>query len=373
MTKSHLLDPASGWIEMVDDLGPRVCIDTAGEWTDLRARLVRRGVDIVDDPSSATTLILDESALGQIDLAAPSVTILCMITNRWSPLHWLDGGPRGSFVRLSGVRRRVEQHGRTTRTFGVFRSTTQPLAVIGLDTPNASRLTVSALGVHISGWRRGFLRASMQFGPVGRMFAPGWLVIAVGEGRDLGLDPTGQIGYQQSVGFTRVMGEPPRYIEREAAMDVLAAETAALEELSVTTMASVVPSVVRSPSDVQQPPGGRAPSLVMSLLAGRPLRPRQMTDGEIDVWTRRAARLLDELQSVSLHADGTVLVHGDYWLGNMLVDGEQIVGLIDWETAHRGNPTEDRDFLGRGMASYLDHDRSLRSRLVSCLGRGRRS
>jgi aminoglycoside phosphotransferase (APT) family kinase protein len=36
-----------------------------------------------------------------------------------------------------------------------------------------------------------------------------------------------------------------------------------------------------------------------------------------------------------------VLVHGDFKPGNALVDGDEVVVLLDWETAHLGDPLED--------------------------------
>jgi aminoglycoside phosphotransferase (APT) family kinase protein len=36
-----------------------------------------------------------------------------------------------------------------------------------------------------------------------------------------------------------------------------------------------------------------------------------------------------------------VLVHGDYWLGNLLVDADRVVGVLDWGNAHWGERGED--------------------------------
>ncbi len=355
---------------MVDDLGPAVCVKTRAEVTDLRARLRRRQVDVVDAPAGATTLVVDEYALDLIDAVDSSVTVVCLLTNRWSPLHWADGGSRGPAVRLTEVRRRVERHGRSSRTLGVFRSTTRPLALIGFDTPEAARMTVSALGVHVAGWRRHVLVTAVRFPTIGRWMSPGWLLIAPGTGRKPTLDPTGQIGYEQSEGCTRVLGEPPRLIEREAAVDDLIAEAAVLDELGASSIAPLVPHVIRAPGRDESRPGARAPSLVTSLIPGRPLRPRQMTDQEIERWTERAAHVLDELQSTTLDEDGSVLVHGDYWLGNLLVDDDQIVGIIDWESAHRGQTTEDREFLARSLTTYLDRDQDFADRLEAIVRAG---
>lgn len=40
-------------------------------------------------------------------------------------------------------------------------------------------------------------------------------------------------------------------------------------------------------------------------------------------------------------AETTVLVHGDFKPGNALLDGNRVVALLDWETAHLGDPVED--------------------------------
>lgn len=40
-------------------------------------------------------------------------------------------------------------------------------------------------------------------------------------------------------------------------------------------------------------------------------------------------------------AQATVLVHGDFKPGNVLLEGTRIVALLDWELAHLGDPMED--------------------------------
>ena len=40
-------------------------------------------------------------------------------------------------------------------------------------------------------------------------------------------------------------------------------------------------------------------------------------------------------------AQKTVLVHGDFKPGNVLIDGDQVLVMLDWETAHLGDPLED--------------------------------
>jgi aminoglycoside phosphotransferase (APT) family kinase protein len=42
---------------------------------------------------------------------------------------------------------------------------------------------------------------------------------------------------------------------------------------------------------------------------------------------------------------GRTLVHGDFRLGNLMVDGDGLVGVLDWELAHVGDPAEDLGWL----------------------------
>jgi aminoglycoside phosphotransferase (APT) family kinase protein len=37
----------------------------------------------------------------------------------------------------------------------------------------------------------------------------------------------------------------------------------------------------------------------------------------------------------------TVVVHGDFRLGNLVIDGARLAAVLDWELAHLGNPAED--------------------------------
>ena len=41
----------------------------------------------------------------------------------------------------------------------------------------------------------------------------------------------------------------------------------------------------------------------------------------------------------------TALVHGDFRMGNLMVDGERVTGVLDWELTHIGDPVEDLGWL----------------------------
>jgi aminoglycoside phosphotransferase (APT) family kinase protein len=42
---------------------------------------------------------------------------------------------------------------------------------------------------------------------------------------------------------------------------------------------------------------------------------------------------------------GPVVVHGDFRLGNVIVDDDGLAAVIDWELAHLGDPVEDLGWL----------------------------
>lgn len=44
-------------------------------------------------------------------------------------------------------------------------------------------------------------------------------------------------------------------------------------------------------------------------------------------------------------ATATTVVHGDFRLGNLMVDADGLVGVLDWELAHVGDPAEDLGWL----------------------------
>ena len=76
----------------------------------------------------------------------------------------------------------------------------------------------------------------------------------------------------------------------------------------------------------------------------------------LDQWTstllERGPGAYPELTAVELWlreraptSQSTVLVHGDFKPGNALVDGDEVVVLLDWETAHLGDPLEDLGWM----------------------------
>ena len=75
-----------------------------------------------------------------------------------------------------------------------------------------------------------------------------------------------------------------------------------------------------------------------------PVRRRPVEPVDFDAARRsEPARALlveaeDVLERTPLPAQGPVFVHGDFWHGNTMWDGDRLTGIIDWECAGIGHP-----------------------------------
>jgi aminoglycoside phosphotransferase (APT) family kinase protein len=86
-----------------------------------------------------------------------------------------------------------------------------------------------------------------------------------------------------------------------------------------------------------------------------PAPPPDPAVAQIDEWERQLDEIGAPLPAVELglrwlraHAPPPVesrLVHGDFRLGNFIVDEEGLAAVIDWELAHLGDPAEDIGWL----------------------------
>jgi aminoglycoside phosphotransferase (APT) family kinase protein len=96
----------------------------------------------------------------------------------------------------------------------------------------------------------------------------------------------------------------------------------------------------------------RVPQRALAFLGGAPLSPtRDLIDSYragIAHWQARTgdvrpvlAWTLRWLESRVPPREASVLVHRDYRVGNLLVDGERLLATLDWEFAGWGNPLED--------------------------------
>jgi aminoglycoside phosphotransferase (APT) family kinase protein len=196
-----------------------------------------------------------------------------------------------------------------------------------------------------------------------------WLVEADGRRWVLRRDPKG------SVSLVPMEGEF-ELVARAAEAGVSVPEQLALEPdggrfgspgilMSFVEGTSVAPRVLRKPEYErarERLPAqlgealARIHSLGPSDLDGvLPAPPADPALGQIEEWERQLDEIGEALPTVELglrwlranlpEGAEARLVHGDFRLGNFIVDGGGLAAVIDWELAHLGDPAEDIGWL----------------------------
>lgn len=315
-------------------------------------------------PAGCALVVLDgvEPDLPALQWAAgalaPGGRLAVVADNGLSPLRAIDR-LRGRAVGPEAVRshgalvRRLRAAGfAPERELGLLRSSAAPVTAFDLAAPATATEVLRATQTHVVDRRRGALDALMVLARRGLAapVVPAWLVIARKGSAPAPLDPlraTGRIGFWDSGEAKVVRGEPPAALEkRYRSAEAADAEVAALEELARCGVASV-PRVLARP-DPQR--------VRLSWLPGRTLALRHLEADELEQWIARAAEVLAHVQSATRAADASVLVHGDFWLGNVVVHGDRVSGVIDWATASRGDPALDADYLVSCTARFCGAD-----------------
>ena len=273
---------------------------------------------------------------------APHGRLVVVTDNPLSPLRAADravgraAGPSGPS--LWSVQRVLRDTGmRVTQRFGLLRSSVDGVTAFDLDAPQAASAVLAAAIVNIEPLRALGLRILR---PLARrraaaLMVPAWLVVASPSSAPYAPSPsrpTGRLGHRGSEESKLLRGEPPVELDkRYSTADAAAREAMALGELAARGLA-LAPRVVAQPGPDR---------LRQTWHAGRPMRPGGLRRHELRTWVARAARTIGTIQRATERGDGTVLVHGDYWLGNLLVAGDKVVAVLDWTRAHWGEPTED--------------------------------
>jgi hypothetical protein len=277
--------------------------------------------------------------------------------NPWSPLTRSStfAGPEAFGPGLPGKHCRPRQLERGLRGagldvdqwFGLLRSSTVSTTAFELHSPAASRTVLAAALVHLTGRRAAGARLLRRLPPAAqRMLVPGWLVVARREGDDPrahGLPIVGRMGYERTPDAKLLLGEPPAALERTYATTHGAeAEAMALEALAVAGL-EVAPRLLGRPA---------LDTCRIEWVDGQDLPVRSMPSAELVRRTEEAARLLGRIQAATRRRNGTVLVHGDYWLGNVLLSGDRLRWVIDWGAARWGDPEVDALFLVHGLEGF---------------------
>jgi hypothetical protein len=281
---------------------------------------------------------------------APGGRLVVVADNRLSPLRAVDravgrpAGPPGPS--LQAVERSLQRAGlAVVQRFGLLRSSLDGVTAVDVDAPRATEAILSASAVRTGRSRTAGLELLAKVARRGSVapLLPAWMVVAAQPGAWTADDrrPTGRLGYKESRESKVLRGEPPLEVEkRYSNVDDRRREAMALRTLEAC-------GEWRAPRLVAELPG----RIRQTWLPGRPLRPAALRSSEIRFWVDRAARVLGEIQRATTRDDGQVLVHGDYWLGNLLVEGNQVVGVLDWSGAHWGDPEEDTMHLSDSLVT----------------------
>lgn len=273
---------------------------------------------------------------------SPEGRLAWVSDNSLSPLWHLDraaGRPTSpAGPRLSTLERLVGSAGlRVSQSFGLFRSSLTGATAFDLRAPGARAAILAAAAIRTDRVRSTALNGVRHL-PSGSLLSaavPAWLVIAsnpeapTASGGDR---ITGSLGYEDSPDSKIIRGEPPETLERQYSDEEFAQREATalgvLERCGIRT----TPRLVARP--------GRKRALV-SWIQGRPLPLPRLSASQTEAWVFRAGTALGAIHRATRRDDGRVLTHGDFWLGNILVSGLDVVGVVDWSGSGWGDPDDD--------------------------------
>ena len=288
------------------------------------------------------TRSLDSRLRRLADGLAQHGRLVVVADNRLSPLRTADvavgraAGPAGPSLRsiehaLRGVGLTVSQR------FGLLRSSVDGVTAFDMDAPAAASAVIAAAAVNIERFRAiGFrlLHHATQRRTAARA-VPAWMIVASSSNPPWAASPsrpTARLGHKGSQESKVLRGEPPVELEkRYSSPEAAASEGMVLRVLEACGL-NLAPRMLSQPG---------ADRIRHSWLPGQPLRPAGLRRRGLRIWVGRAAQTIGVIQEATRRGDGTVLVHGDYWLGNLLVDAGEVVAVLDWTRAHWGEPTED--------------------------------
>jgi hypothetical protein len=223
-----------------------------------------------------------------------------------------------------------------TQRFGLLRSSLDAVTNFDIDARRAAAAVLEAAGVRAGGSRGHALTALHHLADHRGLaeLVPAWMLIASANSARWASRrrPTGRLGYADSGESKLVRGEPPVELEKTYSSSAQAMrEAVALAVLE----AAGIPWAPRLLGVVS---GNRS---CQTWVPGRPLRPSSLTPDGLRKWVTAGAGTLGSMQGATRRRDGTVLVHGDFWLGNLLVRGDGVATVVDWSAAHWGDPDED--------------------------------
>lgn len=312
----------------LEPMGATVAVSATAEGSD------RWDLVVVDRPKS-----LDGLARAW-PRVRPGGRLVVVTDNRRSPLRWLDeriGSPGGPTVgSVETIRASLAELGAAhAQVFGLLRGSSSSPTVFRTDLPAVSRAVLSSAAANSGTLRRTAVWALETLAVRGWATAllPAWMIVASDHRRATGPStPTGRIGVELNAQGVVVLGPGPDGVEKfYCDPAALAASIEALETLAAVGF-TAAPRIIDQPSPTR---------LRLEWVQGTDVDANNLPVDELESWLRRAGAVLGELQRRTRRPDGTVLVHGDLWLGAMVADGDRIAAIIDWDDSHWGDPEND--------------------------------
>lgn len=353
--------PAGAWTELLGDVRGLsvVLVDATGGQADVLLTEAGASVQVLTaqqlgrvTPGTADRVALAGMRLdGRLvrtaaSLLRPEGVLLLVTANGASPLAWLDRAQQRSAAPLHTLRR-ISRLARSAgvpprKEYGLLRSVEVSSTVVDLGSRSAAAYVMASSNTLNSGMRRRAVDALQHAVSRGhaRRVMPGLAVLCSAD--PLPYPPlTGRIGVLGSAEVKLLYGDPPSSVDK-----VYASERAARAEADALAAVNAVwPGIAPELIERRSAMCNR-----VSWAPGRTLAVKRLSLEDGERWVLATAALLGEMhRRLGPSPDGTVLVHGDLWLGNLLVDDAQtrIAALIDWTESHRGDAETDLAFLVR--------------------------
>jgi hypothetical protein len=342
---------------------------------DIAAAAALRRAELADQPPCDVVVVrggVPARRAGAVDALrraasalAPGGRIVLLADVRTSPLRLADRlsgrrSRRGS-TSLTVVRRAAADAGlEVDQCFGLLRSSEQVGAAFDLGCPAVGRLVLGETAVRSEGLRRRALGllAHAAATPLGCRLVPSLLVVL----HRIGAAPvaerrTGLLALNPDKQRLVLMGEPPHSGEKYYRSSADAAREA--DALRRLDRSPLVPRLLGRPTPHH---------VSFAWLPGHVLPVRQLAAAELVAWTARAA---SALATVHAAVEGEPsFTHGDFWLGNLLVDGEHVTGVIDWTECVDGEPAADLTYLVESLIKVRPDLAGRRIELVAAADRG---
>jgi hypothetical protein len=299
-----------------------------------------------------------ETAVAVAAQFASADQLVFVIDNKLSPLAPKAGFGPGWTPRM--LLRFADRLGDQAQIFALLRSADLPTTSFRLDLPQLASVVLTGAAVGAGPVRAQAIAwlARLAKRDLAKYVVPAWLIVRSNRADS----PTGRLAVAENDQGVVLYGSGPDSIEK---VFTDPADIEAVRQATATLGAAGLDVEVGRVLSQPFPNRLRLEWVDGDVLDANALEPRLLA-----IWTERAAEVLGLIHSRSLADDRSVLVHGDFWLGAVVVRGDSIIGVIDWTDSRRGSPVEDLQTLTAVSRSRSDLTSSEREIVVTAARRG---